>query len=108
MKQIRCAHCGHLFDPDPRVKNQRYCSDKECQRARKKLWRRHKLATDPDYKANQIDSHKTWRENNPEDWRKYRERNPAYAERNRSRQRARMAVAKIDASARKVRLIPVT
>ena len=66
MKQIRCAHCGRLFDPNPRVKNQRYCSEKECQRVRKKLWQRHKLATDPDYKDNQKDSQKTWRENNPD------------------------------------------
>ena len=77
MKQIRCAHCGCLFDPNPRVKNQRYCSDKECQRARKRLWQRRKLATDPDYKANQTDCQKTWREKNPDYWRKYRERNPA-------------------------------
>jgi phage FluMu protein Com len=98
MKQIRCAHCGRLFDPNPRVKNQRYCSEKECQRVRKKLWQRHKLATDPDYKANQKDSQKTWRENNPDYWREYRERNPQYAERNRNRQRERRRVAKMDAS----------
>lgn len=98
MKQIACAHCGCLFNPNPRVKNQRYCSDKECQRARKRLWQRQKLATDPDYKANQTDSQKAWREKNPDYWRKYRELNPQYVEHNRSRQRARRGVAKMDAS----------
>jgi len=101
MKQIQCAHCGRLFDPDPRVKNQRYCSAKVCQRARKRLWQRRKLATDPDYKANQTDSQKTWRENNPDYWRKYRERNPQYAEHNRHRQWERRcggSVAKMDES----------
>jgi hypothetical protein len=136
MKQIQCAHCGHLFAPNPRVKNQRYCSEKECQRARKRLWHKRKLATDPDYKANQKESQKTWRENHPDYWREYRERNPQYAEHNRNQQRERRRsgsvakmdastidlplesgtyfimpasgdVAKMDASARKVRLIPV-
>jgi hypothetical protein len=136
MKQIRCAHCGCLFDPNPRVKNQRYCSEKECQRARKRLWQKQKLATDPDYKANQRDCQKTWRDNNPDYWREYRERNEKYTERNRNRQRERRRgggvakmdasgmdlalesgiyyivpesadVAKMDASAKKVRLIPV-
>jgi hypothetical protein len=45
--RIRCAHCSCLFFPDPRVKNQRYCSSKECQRARKRLWQKEKLAHDP-------------------------------------------------------------
>jgi len=98
MKQIQCAHCGHLFEPNPRVKNQRYCSKKECQQARKRLWQKQKLATDPDYKTNQKESQKTWRENNPDYWREYRERNPQYAEHNRNRQRERRRVAKMDAS----------
>jgi hypothetical protein len=137
MKQIQCAHCGRLFDPNPRVKNQRFCGMKECQRARKRLWQRRKLATDPDYKTNQAESQKTWQESHPDYWRRYRERNPQYTERNRHRQRERRhggnvakmdalktdfilesgtyfiipesgGVAKMDASARKVRLIPVS
>jgi hypothetical protein len=136
MKQSRCAHCDCLFDPNPRVKNQRYCSKKECQRARKSSWQKQKLTTDPDYKANQADAQKTWRDKNPDYWRKYRECHPKYAERNCDQQRERRrgggiakmdasevdlpvesgtyyispessAVAKMDASARKVRLILV-
>jgi len=33
---IPCTHCGRLFAPDPRVKNQRYCGEKDCQRGRGK------------------------------------------------------------------------
>jgi hypothetical protein len=29
--RIRCAHCRRLFQPNPRVKDQRYCSEKPCQ-----------------------------------------------------------------------------
>lgn len=136
MKQIRCAHCSRLFDPNPRVKNQRYCSDKECQRARRRLWQRRKLATDPDYKVNQADAQKIWREKNPDYWREYRKRKPEYTAHNLNRQRERRragsvakmdapvmdllrksgiyyiipesaGVAKMDASASKVRLIPL-
>ena len=136
MKQIPCAHCGRLFNPNPRVKNQHYCSEKECQRARKRLWQKRKLADDPDYKANQKDAQKTWREKNPHYWKEYRKRSPQYVENNRNRQRERRrggsvakmdasgmdltlesgtyfiipasaGVAKMDASARKVLLIPV-
>ena len=49
---IPCTHCGRLFAPDPRVKNQRYCGEKDCQRVRKRKWQKEKLATDDDYKAN--------------------------------------------------------
>jgi len=41
------------------------------------------MATDPDYRMNQKESQKTWRENNPGYWRKYRSNNPEYCRRNR-------------------------
>jgi hypothetical protein len=47
---IPCANCSHPFTPDPRVKNQRYCGGKDCQRARKREWQKEKLRTNPDYK----------------------------------------------------------
>ena len=87
----RCKHCRGLFNSDPRVKDQKYCSDKRCQRARKTLWQKQKLATDPDYQANQKDSQKRWRENNPDYWRNYRDQNPDYVKRNRILQTERNA-----------------
>ena len=134
MEEKRCAHCGCPLDSNPRAKNQRYCGKKECQRARKKSWQKGKMATDPDYKANQQECQKTWRGGNPDYWRKYRESHPRYEDRNRVLQKARRGrhaakmdasemdlfagighllpdpgggVAKMDASARKVVLVPV-
>lgn len=134
MRKRRCAHCGCRFAPDPRVKNQRYCGKIECQRARKRLWQRQKLANDPDYQANKLDCQKAWRGRNPSYWKNWRARHPKYVERNRMLQKSRHknkvakmdalmplsgiktgsyylvpghleSVAKMDASAQKVRLI---
>ena len=101
MEEKRCAHCGCPLDLNPRSKNQRYCGRPECQRARKRMWQKNKMATDPDYHANQQDCNRAWREKNPHYWRDYRRNHPGYAERNRLLQRARRGrrrVAKMDAS----------
>jgi hypothetical protein len=66
MKRILCVHCGRDFLPNPRVKNQGYRNRRECQRARKPLWQRQKLAIDPDYQDNQRDCWKSWRQRHPE------------------------------------------
>lgn len=134
--KIRCAapHCKRLFIPDPRVKNQRYCGEKDCQRARKRKWQKEKLTTDPDYKANQRDCQNEWQQRHPGYYKKYRQDHPAYCERNTLLQRyrntkARMIakmdafkptalkdpmafyllpmIAKMDASPQKVFLIPI-
>jgi hypothetical protein len=103
-RTIRCVHCGWDFKPDPRVKNQRYCSAKECQRARKRAWQQEKLRSDPDYKANQRDCQREWHKRHPGYYRQYRERHPKSCERNRlmqryrnSRKRSRQKVATMDA-----------
>jgi hypothetical protein len=40
--------------------DQRYCPERECQKARKNAWRREKYAQDSDYRANQRDSTNAW------------------------------------------------
>jgi hypothetical protein len=40
--------------------DQRYCGERECQKARKNAWRREKYAQDSDYRANQRDSTNAW------------------------------------------------
>lgn len=135
--RIQCAapHCGRIFDPDPRVKNQHYCGDKDCQRARKCKWQKEKLSTDPDYKANQRDCRREWHQRHPGYYKKYREDHPAYCQRNTLLQgyrntKARMIakmdafkpapfkdpcafyllplIAKMDASPQKILLIPIS
>ena len=101
--RIRCAHCRRLFEPNPRVKNQRYCGDKPCQQARKNFWQKEKLASDSDYRANQRECDRQWRARHPGYWRTYRTAHPRSTERNRLFQTNRNAkrrslIAKMDAS----------
>lgn len=88
-RPIRCAHCRCRFVPHPRVKTQRFCSAKPCQQARKAQWQRDKMATDPDYQANQKDCQRSWQTRHPHYWRQYRHKRPDYCERNRLLQRHR-------------------
>lgn len=105
----KCKHCQQYFCPRRQNPDQQYCSERECQRARKRIWQKNKLLSDPDYHANQSAAKSSWRENNPDYWRKYREKNLGYVERNRERQRERnhrrcgqdidrALIAKMDAS----------
>ncbi|VBB43263.1 conserved hypothetical protein [uncultured Desulfatiglans sp.] len=101
---IRCLHCRSVFERNPRIKTQRYCARKECQRARKRQWQREKLLSDPDYKANQRDCQKAWHNRHPGYYKAYRKRHPAKAQRNRLLQHCRNSrrspgkrIAKMDA-----------
>ena len=100
--QIRCVHCSCFFFPDPRVKDQRYCSKRDCQLARKRLRQKEKLARDPDSILNQRDSNEQWRSNHPDYWMNYRLGHPEYTHRNRElqkgRDRGRIELVKMDAS----------
>ena len=89
MSQIPCCHCGGWFAPSPRHKNQIYCGEPECQRARKAAWQKHKLRTDPDYRFNQRLSQKRWIQSQPGYWTEYRRSHPDKAERNRLLQHIR-------------------
>ena len=81
--QSRWAHGRRRFVPNPRVKTQRCCSNTPCQRARKAKWQRDKMATDPDYQANQRDARQAWQSRHRGDWRHYRQRRADDRERNR-------------------------
>jgi len=85
----RCAACGKTFKVLPQVPDQSYCSDKPCQRERRKLWQRAHRITDPDYRENQARAQEAWLVRNPDYWRRYRDRNPEYTQQNRERQRLR-------------------
>ena len=104
-RKIQCAHCHLQVEANPRSKNQKYCSARGCQRARKRAWQRQKMVMDPDYCANQKNAQDAWCEHNSDYWRRYRQGNPQYVERNRQLQKLRNAKrhsapksAKMDAS----------
>ncbi|MFC1835436.1 hypothetical protein ACFL2Q_11990 [Thermodesulfobacteriota bacterium] len=114
MKKRRCSACCGLYEPCLKVKNQRYCSDKACQRERKRLWQKRKRAEDAAYRANQLDANKKWRKKNPNYWRDYRKRHSDYVarnrelqlERNRRRRHTSAPIAKMDAINVKIEVIP--
>jgi hypothetical protein len=86
----RCQCCKRRFIVHPAVADQQqYCSDPECQKARKRKWQKEKLARDDDYRVNQAEAQRQWRSRNKDYWREYRKRNPGYTEANRIRQRER-------------------
>lgn len=84
-----CMCCGRLFRPYPTVPDQRYCSRRKCQRARRRLWQRKKLASDKSYRENQADAQRVWRQRNRDYWKRYRNSHPEYVKRNRELQRER-------------------
>lgn len=88
-QMIRCKHCHQWVPANSRIKDQRYCSRKKCQRARKAEWQRSKLKIDPQYKANQDDAKAIWRRKNPGYSKQYRDANPEYGDRNRTLQKKR-------------------
>lgn len=89
MDRKRCAGCGGLFTSRPNVPLQRFCSNSACQHRRRAHWQRAKLKQDPDYRANQAEAQRRWRERHPHYWREYRQSHPEYSTRNREQQRQR-------------------
>jgi hypothetical protein len=87
MDEIPCVHCGKFFIP--RNRNQNYCTEADCQRARKAAWHRYKMKTDVDYRAQQQLSNEKWVNKTPGYWRRYRQQHPDKAERNRALQHIR-------------------
>ena len=87
MDPILCACCSTFFIP--KNKTQFFCSSRICQRARKALWQKQKIETDPDYKQQQHLSQQKWLSKKSGYWKKYRSENPEKVARNRSLQRIR-------------------
>ena len=89
MKRRRCKNCSRSFALTASHAEQKYCSRKECQKARKNDWQRCKLSSDEDYRKNQVDCQERWVDKHPGYWKRYREKHPEYVQRNREKQRAR-------------------
>jgi len=100
MEPVPCAGCSTFFVP--RNKCQMFCSKPSCQRVRKSLWQKQKLATDPEYKEGQRLAQKKWLQNSPGYWKGYRRRNPGKADRNRSLQKIRNMKTRCDQIVSKV------
>jgi hypothetical protein len=77
---FNCKNCRRTCQCNPRVKNQKYCSRKKCQQARKNEWEKKKYRTNKEYRESRLKSQKKWRENYPhkEYQKEYRSRRPDY------------------------------
>lgn len=83
-----CRHCGRRCRCNPRIKNQKYCSNHECQRARKRTWKKGQYKKNKSYKEKSQAAQKVWRKNYPADryQSEYRTAHPEYVKRNRELQ----------------------
>jgi hypothetical protein len=90
--QFTCDGCGLIKPINIRLKgNQDYCGDPECQRKRKRLWQKKKMAGDPRYRQKHQASQTRWLERRPAHryQAEYRKTHPQYVENNRVQQRGR-------------------
>jgi len=83
--------CSEPFTIDSRHRQQQYCTKKTCQQRRRNRWQSRKLRNDEDYRANQADAQRRWRERHRDYWKEYRRTHPASVERNREQQKQRRA-----------------
>lgn len=86
-----CHHCGRTCRSNPRAKNQKYCSRKECQQTRIRTWKNRQYKESEQYKKKSLAYQNVWRKNRPAHkyQKEYRENHPDYVKRNRELQRDR-------------------
>lgn len=102
-KKKPCKHCRRIF-LIARNPGQQYCSQDDCQRARKNQWRRNARHRDADYRSNQRCANQRWQSNHPDYWKQYRASHQEYVQRNRDKQRMRDKSAKIQRQAQATHL----
>jgi hypothetical protein len=86
MEEVPCCHCGVFFQRSPRHKDQNYCMEPVCRKARKAAWKREKMRMDEEFRLNHHLSNQKWARANPDYWKTYRRDHPEKAERNRQLQ----------------------
>lgn len=72
MLTFTCSCCHLTLPANPRIKDQHFCGQPACQRARKTQWQRAKLLSDREYLDNQRDACRAWRETHRDYWRQRR------------------------------------
>ena len=97
-----CHHCGLRCRCNPRVKNQKYCSAKACQQARKNTWGKTEYQTNETHRQNRLLSQKRCYQDRKGDvyMHKYREDHIDYRVRNRELQKIRNRKRKKDESSK--------
>lgn len=97
-KYFYCRACKQRVRRNPCLKEgqQRYCSKKACQQARKNQWEFQKKRLDSGYRERRKQQHQVWLENNPGHSYQatYRKEHPDYAAKNRLYQMVRNLLAR--------------
>ncbi|MDR7438251.1 MAG: hypothetical protein QN127_11355 [Armatimonadota bacterium] len=88
---FRCPNCSLEKEANYRLKEQKYCGAKACQRLRQREHHKKKMAEDASYRRDHLQSIADWRTKQPwaEYQRQYRQTHPKYVEQNREQQRRR-------------------
>ena len=94
MPAMPCQSCGKEFFPWPQIRNQKFCSNPECQRERRRRRQAERRARNPEQKGSDAQYFQDWSAKNPDYWKQYRKAHPEYTERNRQQQKER-SVARI-------------
>ena len=84
---VPCVNCGTFFIP--RNRDQNFCTQPSCQRARRTRWEKSRRRTDPEYRKSRQLSQKKWQQNHPGYFKEYRGRHPEKNHRNRILQKVR-------------------
>jgi len=86
-----CHYCGKLVPRNPRIKDQKYCSARECQQARMRRWKNIQYKENSKYHKRSLAGQKVWRSKYPayQYQRDYRKTHPEYVMHNRFLQMAR-------------------
>jgi hypothetical protein len=85
-----CQNCGLEKPGNYRLVEQKYCSDLECQRARRREYQNNRRKEDAVYRQNETAYQNAWRRSSSARYqRAYRDAHPDYVEKNRQQQRER-------------------
>ena len=61
-KTFHCKNCDQEREANYRLREQNYCSDQTCQRARRREYQRNRRQQDAAYRHSQAEHHGQWRE----------------------------------------------
>lgn len=88
MQTKRCLSCGKSFHPQPQTPTQAYCSNPECQRARRRKSQQNRRKSENLYQEHN-QANRDWAAKNPGYSKQYRSEHPEYVIRNRAQQKQR-------------------
>lgn len=91
LPKFTCLHCGKVVPRNPRIKNQKYCSSRECQNARRCITNKKRARRSFESRSLRQARNARWRDNFPSHQyqKEYRTRHPEYVTHNRELQRER-------------------